>query len=243
MRQYLFPPTRSVIVRDYESRCRSLFRITVSRFNGFVLLMVLSIFLLSYFLVNQNTFVTPIYLSRPAPSSVAHRTRYVHSYVHPADKLVEDFVKELLDKSQQPSPCLVIIRSADGAIGNRMFLFASAYGLARLHQCDLYVAPWIIRDLRSIFTVHLNETPVHLTTDDTVVNRTGLFQRYSSCTLFSDLLRVPLHSNFTVYEMVGFYQAFGYFVRYRDEINHLFRFNQAAVKRNVPLVEQLLQGS
>ncbi|CAF3986267.1 unnamed protein product, partial [Rotaria sordida] len=51
--------------------------------------------------------------------------------------------RKMHDKAQGPSTCLIIIRSADGALGNRMFLFASAYGLARLHQCQLYVAPWI----------------------------------------------------------------------------------------------------
>ncbi|CAF4003523.1 unnamed protein product, partial [Rotaria sp. Silwood1] len=49
--------------------------------------------------------------------------------------------KNLHDKAQGPATCLIIIRSADGALGNRMFLFASAYGLSRLHQCQLYVAP------------------------------------------------------------------------------------------------------
>ena len=103
-------------------------------------------------------------------------------------------------------------------------------------------APWIITDLRSIFLLHLNDTPVHLITDDTVVNRTGIVKRYSSCTLFSDLLKIPLQENLTKYEMIGFYQSFGYFVKYRDELAYLFQFNQIAIERNIPLVEQLLRG-
>jgi hypothetical protein len=147
------------------------------------------------------------------------------------------------DKAQGPSQCLIIIRSADGGMGNRMFLFASAYGVARLHQCQLYVAPYILIDLRSIFLVDINKTKVHITTDDTlVVNRTDIYGRYSSCTFYPDLFRVPLNSSFYRYEMIGFYQAYGYFEKYREEISFLFQFNPLAIARNVPLVEQLLKG-
>lgn len=149
----------------------------------------------------------------------------------------------LKDKAQGPATCLIIIRSADGAIGNRMFLFASAYGVARLHQCQLYVAPWILNDLRSVFRIEINQTKVQLTTDDSlVVNRTDIYGRYSACTLYSDLFRVPFNTSFQRYEMVGFYQAFGYFEKYREEVKYLFQFNSVAIERNVPVVATLLKG-
>ena len=155
----------------------------------------------------------------------------------------QNITNMLRDKAQGPPTCLIIIRSADGALGNRMFLFASAYGVARLHQCQLYVAPWILNDLRSVFRIDINETKVQLTTDDSlVVNRTDIYGRYSACTLYSDLFRVPFNTTFQRYEMVGFYQAFGYFEKYREEINFLFQFNWVAIERNVPLVASLLQG-
>lgn len=150
---------------------------------------------------------------------------------------------QLKDKAQGPATCLIIIRSADGAIGNRMFLFASAYGVARLHQCQLYVAPWILNDLRSVFRIEINQTKVQLTTDDSlVVNRTDIYGRYSACTFYSDLFRIPLNESFRRYEMVGFYQAFGYFEKYRDEVKFLFQFNSVAIERNVPVVATLLKG-
>ena len=149
----------------------------------------------------------------------------------------------LHDKVQGPTSCVIIIRSYDGALGNRMFLFASAYGLARLHQCSLYVAPYILTDLRSVFVVNINQTRVHITTNDSeVINRTDVYGRYSACTLYSDLFRVPLHKNMTRYEMVGFYQAYGYFEKYRDEINYLFQFNAGSIEGNVAMVESLLRG-
>lgn len=151
--------------------------------------------------------------------------------------------KTIVDKAQPPQTCLIIIRSADGALGNRMFLFASAYGMARLHQCDLYVAPYILTDLRAVFVINISHTPVHLVTDDSVViNKTDIFGRYSACTLYSDLFRIPLHKNYTKYEMIGFYQAYGYFEKYRNEVAFLFQFNSGAIAKNVPLVTQLLKG-
>ncbi|CAF3408366.1 unnamed protein product [Rotaria socialis] len=154
-----------------------------------------------------------------------------------------NYSKNLHDKAQAPLTCLIIIRTADGALGNRMFLFASAYGLARLHQCKLYVAPWILIDLRSVFLIPINQTKVQLTTDDSVVvNRTDIYGRYSACTLYSDLFKIPLNSTFNRYEMVGFYQAYGYFEKYKEEIAFLFQFNSGAIASVVPLVDQLLKA-
>ncbi|CAF3610540.1 unnamed protein product, partial [Rotaria sp. Silwood2] len=108
--------------------------------------------------------------------------------------------KKLHDKAQGPLTCLIIIRTADGALGNRMFLFASAYGLARLHQCQLYIGAWILTDLRSVFLIQINQTKVQLTTDDSlVINRTDIYGRYSACTLYSDLFKIPFNSTFQLY--------------------------------------------
>jgi len=147
------------------------------------------------------------------------------------------------DKARGPATCLIIIRTADGQFGNRMFLFASAYGLARLHQCNLWVGHWIINDLRTAFLININQTKVQLTTDDSlVVNRTDIYGRYSACTLYSDLFQIPFNSTFSRYEMVGFYQAYGYFEKYKEEIAYLFQFNQGVISRNVELVEELFKG-
>ena len=149
----------------------------------------------------------------------------------------------LHDKAQGPATCLIIIRTADGALGNRMFLFASAYGVARLHQCKLYVAPWILIDLRSVFLININNTKVQLTTDDSVVvNKTDIYGRYSACTFYEDLFRIPFNSTFQKYEMVGFYQAYGYFEKYREEVRFLFQFNSETISKNVVFVQHLLKG-
>jgi hypothetical protein len=215
-------------------------RITATKSRGLIFVVLFAALIVYYLLFYYTQIKTTIVYINHNLSSES-RVYQLHSF-GTNEKLVPDFINQVIDKVQKPATCLVIIRTTDGGIGNRMFLFASAYGLARLHQCDLYVAPWILTDLRSIFIINLNNTPIHLITNDSVVNQTGLNQRFSACTLFDDLLKVPLNPNLTVYEMTGFYQAFGYFVKYKDEISYLFQFNQLAIGRNLPLVEQLLKG-
>ncbi|CAF2143568.1 unnamed protein product [Rotaria magnacalcarata] len=146
-------------------------------------------------------------------------------------------------ESQPRVSCVFGIRYSDGAFGNRMFLFASAYGLARLHACHLYVHPWIIVDLRTTFTINLNQTPVNILNNlAEFENRTDIFRRYSACTLFSDLFKIPLPKNYTRYELVGFYQAFGYFDRFRKEIDQLFEFNSETIRLITPFVEQMIKS-
>ncbi len=235
MRQNLFSKSNLGILYYFQSRIPST-KSAVFIFAGLIIL-----FITFQILFLQTRSKPPIIVIEN--NSSVPKARSSHSYLYSLqEKLVPNFVERIIDKAQQPATCLIIIRTTDGAIGNRMFLFASAYGLARLHQCNLYVAPWIIKDLRSTFILNLNNTPVHLVTDDSVVNQTGLFHRYSACTLYDDLLKIPWSPNLTIYEMTGFYQAFGYFVKYKDEITYLFQFHQVPIERNVLLVEQLVKG-
>ncbi|CAF1378072.1 unnamed protein product [Adineta ricciae] len=222
------------------SKCNSIqSRFTITKFITIFTCILTSLFLIYYILFEDNRPTLPISVISQNFSSRSILSSFLP--VINREVIETEYQPKVISKAQKPS-CLIVIRTADGAMGNRMFLFASAYGLARLHQCELYVAPWILTDLRSIFLVNLNQTPVHLITRDSVVKEPGLFGRYSSCTLFDDLLRVPLKENLTRYEMIGFYQAYGYFLKYRHEISYLFQFNQGAIRPNVPLVEQLLKA-
>ncbi|CAF1457448.1 unnamed protein product [Adineta steineri] len=221
-------------------------RITVTKFIAIFFCILTALFIVYYFLFDQTDPQSTVVYINNYNNNISSSSQLTlppdYSFLNNIkDKFKPDYVIRTSDKSQKPT-CIIIIRTADGAIGNRMFLFASAYGLARLHQCDLYIAPWILTDLRSVFTINLQDTPIHLITKDSILKQPGLYGRYSSCTLFDDLLKVPLKSNLTFYEMIGFYQAFGYFIKYKDEITYLFQFNQGSIINNVPLVEQLLKA-
>ncbi|CAF1071156.1 unnamed protein product [Rotaria sp. Silwood1] len=135
--------------------------------------------------------------------------------------LAENKTDPELNDSLLPTSCIFGIRFSDGAIGNRMFLFASAYGLARLHACHLYVHPWIIFDLRSTFTVNLNQTPVKLVKNPAAFeNRTDLFRRYSACTLFEDLFKIPLPENYTKYELLAVWKYSINFRSNNSQVTH-----------------------
>ncbi|UJR24796.1 hypothetical protein I4U23_006171 [Adineta vaga] len=212
-------------LRWFQSRfLHKKFYLIIMSFIGFIILYI--ILFSSNQSILSNTLDTKLFFAPPQRSVI----------------LNNDPSKIMRNKAQGPPTCLIIIRSADGALGNRMFLFASAYGVARLHQCQLYVAPWILIDLRSVFRINIEDTQVQLTKDDSlVINRTDYYSRYSACTLYDDLFHIPFNKTFQRYEMNGFYQAYGYFEKYREEINFLFQFNQGAIKRNIELVEQLLK--
>ncbi|CAF4828197.1 unnamed protein product [Rotaria sp. Silwood1] len=241
MKNYLFSKTRYIFrYNNDDDFPYFISRITITKFIVFIFCIVITLFIIYYLLFHEFQ-PKPRLIFLNKNSSYERKNSYIYSIIA-NEKLIPHYITKIFDKAQLPTTCLVIIRTADGGIGNRMFLFASAYGFARLHQCNLYVAPWIIRDLRSIFIVNLNDTPIHLITNDSVVNQTDIYGRYSACTLYNDLLKVPLNSNLTRYEMIGFYQAFGYFIKYKEEISYLYQFNQGAIIRNVALVEQLLQA-
>ena len=64
-----------------------------------------------------------------------------------------------LNTSQNPCEqirCSVILRNSGGRLGNRMFMFASAYGLARTQNCRLHVADSILKELSREFSNEIN---------------------------------------------------------------------------------------
>ena len=138
----------------------------INKLSAFIFVILIIIFILYAHIYHQNR-IDPIVLYINNNSSIKQTENPIISY-DLQDKFAKEYVIKVDEKAQKPS-CLIMIQTTDGGKGNRMFLFASAYGLARLHQCELYVAPYILIDLRSIFVLNLNNTPVRLTTDDSVL--------------------------------------------------------------------------
>ena len=111
-----------------------------NRFIAYIAGAIIGLFIIYNLILAQSQTTHAIVFINDNRSIPAAQPRNPHIYSFVTNKiLVPTFVKKIIDKAQGPATCLIIIRTADGAIGNRMFLFASAYGLARLHQCDLYV--------------------------------------------------------------------------------------------------------
>jgi hypothetical protein len=115
----------------------------------------------------------------------------------------------------QPASCTVILRESLGRLGNRMFMFASAYGLARTHGCNLYVDDQILKELSSVFQIRI---PLSVT-KGTITQFTNITKQYCACRFFNHLL---LPYAIKRLELIGFWQAYGYFIKYTEELRHQF---------------------
>ncbi len=101
--------------------------------------------------------------------------------------LPEDFVMQFADqcvknKSSHEYRCVIIVRFCAGRLGNKMFLFASAYGLARLNQCHLYIEKGLLKSLNVIFRIKLNNIITKMEEVDCLKN---ISRKYTVCRFFS----------------------------------------------------------
>jgi hypothetical protein len=70
----------------------------------------------------------------------------------------------------QTRNCIVYMNDNAGRLGNRMFMIASAYGLARLHFCHLYLKPEVISEMNAIFVLDLSPLLISSYTLNSIVN-------------------------------------------------------------------------
>ena len=122
--------------------------------------------------------------------------------------------------------CTVVVTDANGRLGNRMFIVASAYGLARLHSCHLYILPNVLADI--LLTFNPNFSSILISTD--TFNRlndekTGNFtvKKDITCQYVHELSRPNAISNGQIFHLKGFWQSYLYFIKYADELrNQIF---------------------
>ncbi|CAF1098172.1 unnamed protein product [Adineta ricciae] len=120
--------------------------------------------------------------------------------------------------------CIIVLRERSGRLGNRLFMFASAYGLSLNRSCQLYIASDIIKELNQSFDI--NPPNLLLTSS---VNSTNSFKKiYNHCSFYSDLY----YSNYSYsIELSGFWQVYRYFIDYQEEVKQHLRFKQSILDR------------
>lgn len=123
--------------------------------------------------------------------------------------------------------CVVYLNNSGGRLGNRMFIIASAYGLARLHLCYLYVAPEITKELESTFVLDFSPLLISTTQYDTIIHNTSQPMSKSAksvnCQYFPELTRPNAIPFGHIYELQGYWQSYLHFEQYRDELrNRIF---------------------
>jgi len=107
--------------------------------------------------------------------------------------------------------CIVIIRKSGGRLGNRMFIFASGYGLARAHGCHFHASKRIIKELLNYFNITIKED-IWLSKEE-VDNINDFVIKDTVCTFLPDMLRP---NAFKHIELRDYWQSYLYFDAYRD---------------------------
>ncbi|CAF4365765.1 unnamed protein product, partial [Adineta steineri] len=108
--------------------------------------------------------------------------------------------------------CRIILRQRGGRLGNRLFMFATAYGLSLTHSCQLYIAPYIIDELQTSFEM----------------NFTSIKQIHNHCSYIPNVLHL---NNSYALELSGFWQVHKYFIVHMEQIREQLRFKQSILDR------------
>ena len=132
--------------------------------------------------------------------------------------------------------CIVCIKGSGGRLGNRMFMIASAYGLARLHLCHLYLTPKIINEVKATFILDLSPLLISSSTFHSLVNNTSkpmkTVTKSIGCQYIPELTRPNAISQGTIFELGGYWQSYLHFVNYRDELQaRIFAAKQPVLEK------------
>lgn len=134
--------------------------------------------------------------------------------------------------------CMVILRESFGRLGNRMFMFASAYGLARVHNCRLHVSSGILGELSRNFKMNPIDEKMWLSNEE--VNRLGRIPTVLSiCEFFPKMV---IANAFHMIEMTGYWQSYLYFHAYRDEIREFFSSRNDTLNRLAKYLTDMTQA-
>ncbi|CAF0830791.1 unnamed protein product [Adineta ricciae] len=121
--------------------------------------------------------------------------------------------------------CTIILRKQDGRLGNRLFMFASAYGLSLNRSCHLYINPAIITELGQSFEINLP----HSLLSKSYSNDSKFVEKIDNHCSF---LPHVFYSNYTCsLELSGYWQVYKYFVDYKQQLRRQLRFKQSILDR------------
>ena len=123
--------------------------------------------------------------------------------------------------------CAIILRASGGRLGNRMFIYASAYGLARTHNCRLHVSTSILNELSNSFQMKSIDEKMWLAERD--INQLQNIQIKNTVCSFLPELLIP--NAFTNIELIGYWQSYLYFDAYREEIREIFTARHDSIVR------------
>ncbi|CAF1215155.1 unnamed protein product [Didymodactylos carnosus] len=124
----------------------------------------------------------------------------------------------------QTDSCVIVLKSSGGRLGNKMFMYATAYGLTRTYHCSMYLERKAFDELRETFLVE----PIKRISDEQFSNIKNKTQALSNGCHYPNLSKIITNS--TILELSGYWQNYKYFVNYSTEIR-----DQFTLKKNILL--------
>lgn len=123
---------------------------------------------------------------------------------------------------EQKLRCIVLVQDVKGRLGNRLFLVASGYGLARLHSCHLYLTPQIVEELKRTFLLDVSPVLISSSLFHSINNRNFTSMNSTSkevdCRYLPELSRPNGIPPGTIFDLQGFWQSYLHFAQYADEL-------------------------
>ncbi|CAF3590451.1 unnamed protein product [Rotaria sp. Silwood1] len=117
---------------------------------------------------------------------------------------------------------MVYVNDNSGRLGNRMFVAASAYGLARLHSCHLYLSPDITKNMNEIFILDLSPFLISTTMFNSIIHNTSdsitKITKSVGCHYVRELTRPNAISPGHIFELTGYWQSYLHFAKYSEDI-------------------------
>ncbi|CAF1355659.1 unnamed protein product [Rotaria sordida] len=132
--------------------------------------------------------------------------------------------------------CMVYVNDHYGRLGNKMFITASAYGLARLHSCHLYISPQITKQMNETFILDLSPFLISTTTFNLIINNTSdsmtKITKSVACQYLPELTRPNAILRKHIFELRGYWQSYLHFSKYSEDIReHLFTARQPILEK------------
>jgi hypothetical protein len=131
-------------------------------------------------------------------------------------------IVRMTTSQKQSIHCIVYIKDRNGRFGNRMFLIASAYGLARLHSCHIYLSLEIIQEMNSVFIFNLSPFLISTNIFNSVANDTSQSMKISMmdvvCQYLPEMSRPNAIPRGHVLELRGHWLSYLHFSKYGDEL-------------------------
>ena len=142
--------------------------------------------------------------------------------------------------------CIIYTKEHEGRLGNRMFMVASAYGLARLHSCQLYLTPRIVNKMSAMFNFDLSpfliSSNLFSSTIHNISKLLNASRKNVGCDYIIEMGRPNAIPTGTIFELKGYWQSYLHFVKYSDDIReHLFAGKRSVLEKISKLFIELYQ--